>query len=542
MKKIWLNLVIFVGCFLLLVTTLGTILIMAPGMELLGVMFIRSTSGAIKKSYSVTDSTLYREVVVQADNIPITIEFVQSYVLTADMVEEFNGFAKAGDAPTLDVSTTSSTIQVKSHEYEAFLAYSRSEESGLIVKVPTYYTNKITIKSDKSPVTFCGLSADLTDVSIETKGSIQLNTDMVVQNLTLNMGNKDAVIGEDVDIAGFISINTKRGDVSVPKGFTGNIYFKSDSGDIRIANCGDLKVESKTGDVEGVEDEKPIVYGNVNIETGGSVELGQVYGDASISTHHGNVTIGDEKSVHSNKYEIITKSGDVKLNGTFENEANKIVTSSGDITLGNINSFDIQTKYGNIEIDESKDSVISTKSGDVFIKKTSGKHIISTNNGDVTLGDGTKEGVTNSAVVTTIGGNVKITNAIGTEFAIKTTSGDVYFTQNSSKIVKLNIESKRGDILGTGLSGEAKIKTKGKINLEIDEMNGKVDVEGKNRNVNVVVHDTCYYDIISKKNIEQAPELTTKTKTYNTVPAKGNHDTNTLKITTNKGKIIVTKI
>lgn len=542
MKKLWFNLIIFCGCFLLLVTTLGTVLILAPGMELLGVMYIRSTSGAIYESKSVTEATGYDEIVVKSDNIPITIEFVQSFLLTANMVEEYNGFAKAGETPTLDVEATSSAININSNEYESFFAYSRSQNSGLVVKVPIYYAKNLVIESRRSNITFLGLGSTLTDVKIKTKGSVLFQNDLVVKNLELNIGNKDAIVGDEVNIDGYLLINSGRGDVFIPDGFTGNVYFKSDSGDINLASCGSLKVESKTGDVNANNNKLPKIIHGADIKTNGNVTLHSVGDKAVIKSGNGDLTIGETEVEHINEYDIETRSGNVTLLGNYLNKDSKIKTTSGDVSIENCISTDIVTKYGNVSISNSTNNTIQTKSGDVNISNLFGIHNITTNNGNVILGEKSKTNNVSEASVTTIGGDVSIYNATGGVYNIKTTTGDIEFVQDKDKVVELTVCSNRGDINLQGINGTTTVITKGAVTANIARVNGKVTIEGKNRRVNVVVEDNCYFDLKSKKNIEMAPGLNGKSKIFNTVPESSNLEDRTLQITTKRGKIAVSKI
>ena len=112
MKKLWVNIGIFFGCFLLLITCLGAVLIIAPGMELLGIMYIRSTSGSVEVRHTVADVGGFETIFIQSDNIPVKVEFIQSYTLRVSLVEEYNGFAKAGDTPTVKISHQGDTVSI----------------------------------------------------------------------------------------------------------------------------------------------------------------------------------------------------------------------------------------------------------------------------------------------------------------------------------------------------------------------------------------------------------------------------------------------
>lgn len=544
MKRLGFNISIFLGCFVLLIVILGAVLVLAPGMELMGVMFIRSTSGAVHQAKKIESATAYKQIYVETDNIPVHINFVQSYTVTANFLEEYNGFAKASATPSVSVEVTTNGIEIKSDEYEPFLVHSRSKESKLLVSVPMYYHNKLVVKGGKSNVIVGGLPASLSDVFISTDGKVELNNDINVKNLELDLGNKDATIGEDVNIQGYIIVNSKAGDVSVPEGFTGNISFTSTSGNLNIASCGDLNYTSKTGSVLPYNDKKAEVFGKINIETNGDVTLGNFYDSATVKSTNGDVTIGTEGETNANAISIESRSGDITLLGSFTNKSNKISSRSGDIIIEEVKGIAIESTYGNITLVKADAVSVKTKTGNVNIKNLISHSEITTNNGDVTIGtNNIEEGsAIGGATITTIGGDIVVLNASGETYSLKTNSGNIDFTQEKGAKCVLNISSNRGDVSLVNVYGAVNATTNGSIYVDVYKMGGKIDLTGKNRNVNVILRDTAYFDLTSKKNIKSAPNLKDDAKTFFTVPLSGNHDDSVIKITTNKGKIAISKI
>lgn len=541
MKRIWLNLTIFVGCFVLLITILGAVLIMAPGMELLGVMYIRSTSGSVNQNTKVTDATAYKQIYVESDNIPVYIEFVQSYNLSATLIEEYNGFAKAGGTPSVSVDVTTKGVEIKSHEYESFLFNSRSEESGLIVKVPLYYKQKLVIKSNKSKIVFTGLEASISDIFVTTKGVVEFNNNLSFKNLELTLGNKDAVVSNNVLINGYIIAKSNRGDVTLPDGFDGNVAMETNSGNLILASCGDLNFKSKTGSIKPNGDNIPTVLGDASIETNGDVMLKSVGGKCSINAKNGDISLGHDGNVSDRQVTVTTSAGKINLLGEYTNEKNVIKTKSGSITAGSLKNHKVESKYGSINIKKADNISVTTKSGNVKINNVLSNTTVSTNNGDVTLGADENSVVLN-ATIATVGGDVKINSASGEGYNIKTTSGDIKFKQKSGTKINLNIDSKRGDINLINLCGAVNASTKGEVVADIVKMGGYVNIAGNNRKVSITVHDTCYLDLSSKKNIESAPGLEEKCKTFVTVPVSGNHEDSTIKVATKKGIIAISKV
>lgn len=534
MKRLWFNIIIFFGCFLLLVTSLGAVLIIAPGMELLGVMYIRHTSGSVDIMKTVSDATIYDTIKIETSNIPVTIEFVQSYSLRVDLVESINGFCKASSEPSLEVSTLADTLYINSNEYEPLLA-SRNENSGLFIKIPMYYNNNIVVESNKSEVKFAGRNVALNDITINAKGKITFSNNIEMDSMVLNFGNKPAVVSNNVNLNGTIKATSKRGDLTIPEGFTGSVSFKSTTGDLNCASCAQLTFKSNVGKLRGIGDKLPVVAGDARIETNGKVTLGSVGGTGMIYAKTGKVTIGQENGIYTNRFEISTKSGDITLNGKYTNTNTKITTKYGDVKIGSLEYMDVTTTYGDIEIANASKGKFTTSSGDVQINTIANEVVIATKSGDVFVGG--DDATVNNVSVTTKSGDVEIKNATGSQYQISTQSGDVKYTQNVNFESKLSINSKRGKVNLVDLTGETEVTTNGKITANIKKLEKPVTLKGKNKDVTVQMTQISYYDLSSNKKIIEAPGMAEQTKNFKTVPESGAD--NVLKIETKRGKISV---
>lgn len=534
MKKIWFNILIFFGCFLLLVTTLGAVLIIAPGMELLGIMYIRSTSGSVSEAKSVANAINYDTIQIESNNIPVYIEFVQSFSMNAKLVESYNGFAKAGETPTVEISTTDNILFVKSNEYKPVIGHSRDEESGLFVKIPMYYTNNIVVNSSKSAVKFSGQNVTLNNIEINAKGAINFNNNMQMHSLVLNFGNKDAVIQDSVDLSGTITASSKSGSLTVPAEFTGALNFKSSTGDLIVGDCGQLTFKSNIGQIRS-KDKLPAINGDANIDTSGSVEIGSISGAGVINTNNAKLTLGEQGKTYNNRLNLRSKFGKITMNGTYTNSENLITSKSGDIAIEGLASGVVTTTRGDVSIKNAGNIVVTSSRGDIEISECVGNVEITTTKGDVTIGE---EGrVLGSAIVTTTKGSVEMENVVGAEYIIQTKSGDISIQTADVAKPKLTIISKNGDVGISGDFGETSIKTNGEIDAEIEKITKPMTLEGKNKDVIVQMKSECYYNLTSKKNISAAPGLVESQKQYNTVPENGAD--NVLSIQTGRGEISV---
>ena len=536
MKRLWFNIVIFFGCFLLLITVLGAVLVMAPGMELLGVMYIRSTSGSADTAKTVTDAAKNKQILIESNNIPVYIQFVQSYDVTARLTEEYDGFAKASDAPSVNIYHRGDTIAIESHEYIPFLAHSRSDESALVIKVPIYYSNNISVVSRKSDIQFCGLGTSVNDIYVETAGSVQFESDLQMHALKLSIKNKDAIISNNVVMNGSILATSNGGNLTIPSGFAGRVEYVSNSGDLLLSKCAQLSFKSSTGALKGVGEDLPLILGDANINTGGKVQVGRIEGAGIITAGNQSVTIGKEDETYNSRLEIYTILGDVELIGTFTNVESKVKTKYGDIHIKNIENANIVSQSGDVEIYHTfAEGNITTKSGKVKIQQVTGLVNIETKSGNVSIGsDKALEG---SANITTKSGKITILNAGDGVFALTTTSGNVEFSQDVNYRAKLTVNAVKSNVKLNDLTGETNVETSKKITAYVHNINEPINLTGKNKRVEVHVKKIFYVDLESNKTIESAPGLTEEVKEYRNAPASETKQIITIK--TQKGKIAV---
>ena len=535
MKKLWVNIGIFFGCFLLLITCIGAVLVMAPGMELLGIMYIRKSSGSVESKQTLPDASQYDNIYVESDNIPVQIEFVQSTSLRVELLEYYDGFAKASEEPSVEIIHKGDTIEIKSSEYTPFIAHKRSEESCLKVKVPMYYTNNLEVVSRKSEVRICGLSAAVNDISIETGGQVKFDSDIKMHALNITLQNEDAVIADWVVMDGNIHATSKGGNLTVPKGFKGRLEFSSNSGDLILSQCAQLTFKSKTGALKGKEDELPYIQGDVLIETGGKIEIGRIGGAGTIIASNRSVSIGQKDEICGARLEVSSTLGEINLIGSFINKDSKIKTKYGDVSIQDIDFANVESTMGDVSIWCAVQGNITTRSGKVNISKVKECIDVETKSGKVYIGS--KDDVIKDANIKTKSGNITILNAGNSNINIKTESGDVQFTQSIDYKANLKIEANKSNVVLNGITGETYVATNRKITANVHDVNETIELIGKNKKVDVHIRKTCYVDIKSESNIVSAPGLTGEKKEYRNAPKTETKQI--IKIKTEKGKVSV---
>ena len=160
--------------------------------------------------------------------------------------------------------------------------------------------------------------------------------------------------------------------------------------------------------------------------------------DLKVETKSGDIA----SSINFNKVSIDSKSGDIKLNNISDVD---IKVKSGDISLNNIKNGDIKVASGDIEVEEADDIKITSTSGDVQINKINKYLDIDTKSGDISISD---LALTKNSKIKVTSGDVFIYKASNDiYFNAKVASGDVMINNNNRHANnELTISTKSGDI------------------------------------------------------------------------------------------------
>lgn len=235
----------------------------------------------------------------------------------------------------------------------------KNYESTLLVKETYSVTpESIQIESVSSDV-YIRESTD-NQIQVEIYGRQNEEAKSIINNDTLSITNK-----ENHFCLGFC-FSKKEIYVSLPKEIITSLNVKTVSGDIKMDSFWNSHLEGKTtsGDVKVGEVKTAKIMttsGNIEIEKTENLE--------------GKTTSGDIKShTVSNKLNLESVSGDIKIEAFFMKEDSNIKTISGDVTILN---------GENVYVDASTTSGdINTKANNRFAEKTLK---IKTTSGDITV-------------------------------------------------------------------------------------------------------------------------------------------------------------
>ena len=542
MKKLKLNIILIVSSFIALIAGLAVVMVIAPGADILGLKYIRSTSGSIDtaESYYVGD-LLQGDIVVNGDNILTKVNFVQSYSFTVRLVDVYNGYCKSDADPDVKMEIVDGIINFTSNEYHPFVYHNRTEESALYINIPIYLKGRVTVNCKSSNVLVCGMSGTLDELIINTSGKVTVEDGARLNNLSVNVASKNVTISEKVEVNGNVSIKSSNSDVTILCPVSGNINMESKGGSLKFKSCKDLVLKGSSTFVGSSYDGVNIVNGNTNIETNDDISLCPI-GDVSIVTKRGKVTIGETDYEINSNVNVITKSGKITTIGKFNGETN-LTTTSGDFAISWLKNANIKTIYGQVSANRIDGGTINAGNSNVTILFVQDNINIVTRGGDVNLGS-LSSSFDGSATIKTTVGDVNIKNAKGKNYEITTEYGDVTFNAVEVNKSKLKVTSYCGDISAYNCCAETEIKSNGKINCTINSRTAKTVIEGKNKDVCVTLKYKYIYSLHSSKlnnifineEVVECVEDATES-VYDPEPSYGGLDR--LKVSTNKGKIVI---
>lgn len=542
MKKLKLNIILIVSSFIALIAGLAVVMVIAPGADILGLKYIRATSGSIDtaESYYVGD-LLQGDIVVNGDNILTKVNFVQSYSFTVRLVDIYNGYCRSDADPDVKMEIVDGIINFTSNEYHPFVYHNRSEDSALYINIPIYLKGRVTVNCKSSNVVVCGMSGTLDELVINTSGKVTVEDGARLNNLNINVSSKKVTIGENVELNGNVSIKSSNSDVTILCPVSGNINMESKGGSLKFKSCKDLTLKASSTSVGSSYDGVNIVNGTTNIETNDDVNLRPV-GEVNIVTKRGKVTIGETDGEINSNVNVTTKSGKITTIGKFTGETN-LTTNSGDFVISWLKNSNIKTTYGQVDANRIDSGTINAGNSNVTILFVQENINIVTRGGDVKLGSKSSS-FDGSATIKTTVGDVNINNAKGKSYEITTEYGDIVINAVENNKSNLKLTSYRGDITANNCCAETEIKSNGKINCTVISRTAKMVIEGKNKEVCVKLKYKYVYSLHSNKLnniyingevIESSEDATGSV--YDPEPSYGGLDR--LKVSTNKGKIVI---
>jgi len=276
---------------------------------------------------------------------------------------------------------------------------------------------------------------------------LAINTKLSCKNLTAYT-RKAAEFNNNI-VAENYNISTNSGNLTFAGTIEGNLNAKTTSGFVHFGKVkGDVSIKTSTGEVAGIDNAKPVIYGKANIETG-----------------RGRVVIDE-----------------------LLNADNHIKTAGGSINIETMMGGTLESPRGAINVGSMNSGTLNGGTKDVVVGSVSGSAKITSTKGNVYVGDFEGSKTARNITASSTNGKITLKNTIGS-VNVATTNGEVELYNSSASAIKL--ESGKG-VVATGLLGKVDISAKKDINVAFNMVSGDVDISGTAgcKNINITANKT----------------------------------------------------
>lgn len=457
-KKVFQWIAIILAIVVFLFIALVTTMMLAPGLDVFGVRYVSAKVGKYKEEK--THLTIGGDLNLSTGSVPVTITFGESGSGGVVYEQQFQGFSKSSDTPSLSVLNqngeeySSGKCFIKTTEYKKFIWANRLAEFYLNINLPVTYlaTNSFNIESENSDITIVGhegLAQSIKNLSVKTGGTVTIKNKLnITENLTVDCANS-LYLDSNVNVGGNIVANMHNESLKIDNPIGGDINFTSTGGTLTFNTCKNLTTNTSSGNVYTTG--TGLVSGNLNIETKyGAVEIKTITGtENNIKAHSGIIKIDNVAgllNIESTRSDITignavnlnlkTTTGDIKVTGAITGNITAESSANGDIICNAIQGdASLKTKNGNITI---SGAVV----GNLYIESVEGKtQFVSCNNLSGKVGN---RGIYTSADTSVVAGSLDITSDWG-EINIKKVNGAN--NKINTKHGDVNIETIEGNLV-----------------------------------------------------------------------------------------------
>ena len=449
---------LFLAIIVGVVVVFGAILVLAPGVELLGISYTKSNStitvnktldGVLLENLDIDNISIdYKEIVIEDktfSNAHYTVSLVKDdtkNVMAIEISNNISGFSKYNDNLKYNVSYNydATNKELKVLVQEPIINLYLSKESDIKIYFPKNY--------DSSNIK---LKARTIEGDIILGG--KMINDLSLNSLDLESKSGDISVTEEVKLTGgAIDLKTE----------TGEITLSDQTNAFMQLHRPNINVSTKKGKVTIGE-----LYGNVKLKTDKStIRVGNIYGNLTIDGKSGSL-FGENisgyftatETVESTNISLKEVSGEVLLADakdsslTIEKTRDRVLIKgkNGNINIGQIlDEAIIETEKGSITalVDTIKKVEVKSTSGkiDINIKSSTLGHTIQSDSGDIkvnlNVGLNVKVNLSTTKEIKTpwetlTNGNKTVCRGTATEaeliniINIKSNNGNINLTENA---------------------------------------------------------------------------------------------------------------
>ena len=440
MKRFWVTTGIVFGLVLLFIVGLGVILMLSPGSRIFGLQYVSAFIGKndVTEAYSdYIDGDIY----ITSNDIPVVLSIEPYGKTSVEFSQHYHGFTTdKTNIPNCKIERTTQGLEIETAEIGRFLIFGRNDKYSLTVRIPASWAtsgrHSIYVNGKNSPITINNAddtTLSFINLSLLGNNSLTINTKLTCKNLTAYTRNaaefNKNIVAENYDISSNGASLTFGGTIE------GNLTAKTTNGYVHFYKVkGDVNIKTSSGEVAGIENNNPIVYGNANIETG----RGRVVIDELLSSNNTIKTAGGSVTINT------------MIGGTIN--ADRATITIGDMVSGTINGGVKDVKIGSVS---NSATIVSTK-------------------GNIYVGNEANAKTAKNIIASSTNGKITATNTVGS-VKLTTTNGDVVLKNKSANDIKIDSAK---TVTATGLMGNVNVSAKKDISLTFSAINGNVNVDG----------------------------------------------------------------
>lgn len=455
---------ISIGVALCCVLVFALVLFLAPGLSVFGIKYIAKGTHIVHETTIISDKLdgYSGSIRLEVEDIPVQVVFSQGFSYQVEYYDNFNGL-------------TSSKIDDPS------ISYAKADDGTAVIKITSFkkfiYENGNSTRYVKllMPASNIGeANAGLFDLSIISKNSSvtfyheKENSNYTPYFRNLKIETSGDIISKTEVIADNYSLKTinaiKISDDKVSSINATNYNLESTGGKIVVDRdvVGDINATTKNA--------------RIQIRSCNNFTANSGFGDVYSASETEGVKVNGVAN-------ITTTAGVVKIDSILGvSEKSVISTKTGNVTIKKLVDADITTTRGFVFINSARKANIKTSSGSITLEEATNLVTAKSKRGKITLGG--ENAVLYNPTVEADFGKVSIQSASGT-VKVTTLKSSVELVNKDSSNVTINAG---GSVTATNLIGAVNVETQENAKLDFKLFSQKSTIVGKGENSTIQVN------------------------------------------------------
>lgn len=454
---------ITLGIMLACVIVFSMVLFLAPGLSLFGLKYIATGTHIVNETCYIDEQVpgFSGSIRLEVRDIPVQVVFTQSYTYQIEYYDNYNGLTNSKfDDPTIEYSKDSDgTAVVKVTSFKKFIFENHNSKRYIKVLIPStvvgaskLWQTDLTIVSKSSNVTFSDEVDDNYDPCFK---NLQIETSGKVTTST-------TVRTQNYSLKTINAINI--GEEEKTSINATNYILESTGGKIVVDRnvSGNVTATTKNARI------RVLSCNNLTAKSG----FGDVY---SSRDGVGMIVRGTAN--------ITTTAGVVEIDSILgETEKSVISTKTGNVQIKKVYDLDLTTTRGFVRVDSARNTNITTSSGSIIAKEATESVTTKSKRGKITLGE--DGAILKNPKVEATFGAVYVESASG-KVDIATQKSNVTFINKDAGNIKI-VSGK--NLTANKLSGAVDIQVVGDADINFNRFTTNSSITGTGANSSITIN------------------------------------------------------